>query len=49
MKRMLLVSMFQNVSKTLRTAEPDLEGKTVAFVPTASKAERLGFFAKISK
>lgn len=49
MKRMLLVSMFQNVSKTLRTAEPALKGKTVAFIPTASKVEALGFFVKIGK
>lgn len=49
MKRMFLVSMFQNVSDILKTAESDLENKTVTYIPTASKAEKLGFFVRIGK
>lgn len=47
--RMLLVSMFQNVAKLLRTVEPDLKNKTVTYIPTASIVEKLGFFVKIGK
>ena len=46
MKRMLLVSMFQNVGDILKTIEPNLKNKTVTFIPTASLAEKLGFFEK---
>lgn len=46
---MFLVSMFQNVSNILKTVEPDLKNKTVTYIPTASKAEKLGFFVKIGK
>lgn len=49
MKRMFLVSMFQTVSNLLKTIEPDLKNKTVTYIPTASKVEKLGFFVKISK
>ena len=49
MKRMLLVPMFQNVVSILRTVEPSLKGKTVTYIPTASKVERLGFFVNIGK
>lgn len=49
MKRMFLVSMFQKVSSILKTVEPDLKNKTVTYIPTASKVERLGFFVKIGK
>ena len=49
MKRMLLVSMFQNVGDILKTIEPNLKNKTVTFIPTASLAEKLGFFVKIGK
>lgn len=47
MKKILLVSMFQNVSRILKKIEPDLKGKTVTYIPTASAAEPLGFFVKI--
>lgn len=43
MKKMLLVSMFQNVSKILKTVEPNLKNKTVTYIPTASIVEKLGF------
>ena len=49
MKKMLLVSMFQNVANILRTVEPDLKNKTVTYIPTASIVEKLGFFVKIEK
>ncbi len=43
MKKMLLVSMFQNVTGILKKVEPELKNKTVTYIPTASKAEKLGF------
>lgn len=49
MKKMLLVSMFQNVSKLLKIVEPDLKNKTVTYIPTASTVEKLGFFCKYRK
>lgn len=49
MKKMLLVSMFQNVANILRTVEPKLKNKTVTYIPTASIVEKLGFFVKIEK
>lgn len=49
MKKMLLVSMFQNVTGILKKVEPELKNKTVTYIPTASKAEKLGFFVKIGK
>lgn len=49
MKKMLLVSMFQNVAHILGAIEPDLKNKTVTYIPTASKVEPLGFFVKIGR
>lgn len=49
MRRLLLVSMFQNVAKLLKIVEPNLVNRTVTYIPTASKAERLGFFTKIGR
>lgn len=49
MKRMFLVSMFQNVSDILKTVGPDLKNKTITYIPTASRAEKLGFFVRIGK
>ncbi|GAA0790943.1 Type 1 glutamine amidotransferase-like domain-containing protein [Faecalicatena orotica] len=49
MKRMFLVSMFQNVSDILETVGLDLKNKTVTYIPTASRAEKLGFFVRIGK
>ncbi|WP_455682406.1 Type 1 glutamine amidotransferase-like domain-containing protein [Thomasclavelia sp.] len=49
MKKMLLVSMFQNVAKLLKMVEPDLKNKTITYIPTASKVEKLGFFINIGK
>lgn len=47
--KLFLVSMFQNTAHLLKTAEPDLKGKRVTYIPTASRAEKLGFFVKIGK
>lgn len=49
MKKMLLVSMFQNVASILKTVEPNLKNRTVTYIPTASVAEKLGFFVKIGQ
>lgn len=49
MKKMLLVSMFKNVSNVMKTIEPDLKDKTVTYIPTASIVEKLGFFVKLEK
>ncbi|MGM0213157.1 Type 1 glutamine amidotransferase-like domain-containing protein [Enterococcus sp. AZ109] len=49
MKKMLLVSMFQNVEDLLKKVEPILKNKTITYIPTASKVEKLGFFVKIGK
>lgn len=46
-KKMLLVSMFQNVANMFRKVEPNLENKTVTYIPTASIVEKLGFFVKM--
>lgn len=49
MKKMLLVSMFQNVANILKRVEPNLKNRTVTYIPTASIVEKLGFFTKIGK
>ena len=49
MKKMLLVSMFQNVSALLRVVEPNLKNKTVTYIPTAGNVEKLGFFLVFGK
>ncbi|MBO0454697.1 Type 1 glutamine amidotransferase-like domain-containing protein [Candidatus Enterococcus murrayae] len=48
MKKLFLASMFQNVSHLLKSVE-EVKGKTVTFIPIASKVEKLGFFVKIGK
>lgn len=37
MKKLMLVSAFNPVSRLLSRVEPELKAKTVAFIPTASK------------
>ena len=49
MKRLLLVSMFQNVSHLLQRVMPDYKGKSVAYIPTASLAEEPGDWAALEK
>lgn len=48
MKKLFLVSLFQNVAGLLKSIE-DVKGKTVTYIPTASKVEKLGFFIRIGK
>lgn len=49
MEKILLVSMFQNVSHLLQRVMPDYKGKTVAYIPTASLAEEPGDWAALEK
>ena len=49
MKKLLLVSMFQNVSHLLQRVMPDYKGKSVAYIPTASLAEEPGGWAALEK
>ena len=42
MKKLLLVSLFQNVTHILKKAEPKLKGKTIAYIPTAALVENSG-------
>lgn len=48
MKKLFLVSLFQNVAGLLKSVV-DVKGKTVTYIPTASKVEKLGFFIRIGK
>lgn len=47
MRKLFLVSLFQNVSGLLKSVE-EVKGKTVTYIPTASKVEKLGFFIRIA-
>ncbi|MGC6769756.1 Type 1 glutamine amidotransferase-like domain-containing protein [Enterococcus sp. LJL51] len=49
MKKMLLVSMFQNVYPFVKEIEPAISGQTITYIPTASKVEKLGFFVRLGK
>ncbi|MBO1307034.1 Type 1 glutamine amidotransferase-like domain-containing protein [Enterococcus sp. 669A] len=49
MKRMLLVSMFGNVSEMLKDIEPNLAGQTVTYIPTAIKVEAPDISTEIFK
>lgn len=49
MKRMLLVSMLQNVTPIIKTVEPNLKNKTITYIPTASRVEKLGFLIRMEK
>ena len=48
MRKLFLVSLFQNVSGLLKSVE-EVKDKTVTYIPTASKVEKLGFFIRIGK
>ncbi len=41
MKRILLVSMMHNVTDLFQSVEPNLQGKTVTYIPTAAIAEEI--------
>ena len=49
MKKVLLVSMTNNVTDLLKKAEPELEGKTVTYIPTAAIAEEIEGMAEAEK
>lgn len=49
MKRMLLVSNFKNTAAIFNQMEKDLKGKTITYIPTAAKAEKVSLFSEITK
>ena len=49
MRKILLVSMLQNVAHILKVVEPELQNKTITYIPTASNAETLRFLFKLRK
>ena len=44
MKKLFLVSSFEDVADIFEDFEKDLNGKTVTFIPTASKVEKVVFY-----
>jgi dipeptidase E len=44
MKKLFLASSFQDVADIFKNFEKDLSGKTVTFIPTASKVEKVVFY-----
>ncbi|BDR57382.1 hypothetical protein KIMC2_19440 [Xylocopilactobacillus apis] len=48
-KKMFLASAFSDVAALLPDFEPNLVGKKVTFIPTASKAEFIGFLVGLEK
>ncbi|MBW3094751.1 Type 1 glutamine amidotransferase-like domain-containing protein [Bifidobacterium sp. 64T4] len=49
MGKLMLASTFAPVSHMLGRLEPDLKGRTVAFIPTASMKDSTGFFNRMAK
>lgn len=49
MKNMFLVSSFAKVFAELQSFNKELVGKTVTFIPTASKVEKVTFYVKSGK
>ncbi|RDX02705.1 Type 1 glutamine amidotransferase-like domain-containing protein [Listeria kieliensis] len=49
MKNLFLVSSFAEVSTELQSFNKELVGKTVTFIPTASKVEKITFYVKSGK
>lgn len=49
MGKLVLASTFGLVSHKLERIEPDLKGRTVAFIPTASMKDSTGFFNRMAK
>ena len=49
MRRMLLVSNFKNTADIFKQIEKDFKGKTITFIPTAAKAEKISLFSEICK
>ncbi|WP_323589356.1 peptidase E [Aliarcobacter butzleri] len=49
MKKLFLASSFKDVTNIFADFEKDLKGKTVTFIPTASKVEKVVFYVNSSK
>lgn len=49
MKKLFLVSSFKDVANIFTRFENDLNGKTVTFITTASKVEKVVFYVKAGK
>lgn len=49
MGKLMLASTFGLVSRKLERIEPDLKGRTVVFIPTASMKDSTGFFNRMAK
>ena len=49
MGKLMLTSTFGLVSHKLERIEPDLKGRTVTFIPTASMKDFTGFFNRMAK
>lgn len=47
--KLFLVSSFADVSDELISFETVLQGKTVTFIPTASKVEKVKFYVNAGK
>ncbi len=47
MRKLLLVSMLQNTAHILKEVEPELQNKTITYIPTAGNAEKLKFLFKL--
>lgn len=49
MKKLFLVSSFKDVADIFADFEKDLNGKTVTFIPTASKVEKIVFYVSAGR
>lgn len=49
MKKLFLVSSFKDVVNIFTDFEKDLSGKTVTFIPTASKVEKVIFYVNAGR
>ena len=49
MKKLFLVSSFQDTASLLTEFEKDLSGKTVTFIPTASNVEKVVFYVSAGR
>lgn len=49
MKKLFLASSFKNVANIFADFEKNLKGKTVTFIPTASKVEKVVFYVNSGK
>lgn len=49
MKKLFLTSSFKDVANIFAEFEPNLEGKTVTFIPTASVVEKVVFYVNSGK